>query len=73
VLPVDAKSGTQGSGGFVDAVSRNQHDWGTTLDRRGKLSVFGQQDPILLGRALGDCSVGTASISYFAYVRLERR
>jgi len=64
VLPVDAKSGTQGSGSFVDAVSRNQHDWGTTLDRRGKLSVFGQQDPILFGTALGDCSVGKPTFGH---------
>jgi hypothetical protein len=58
VLPVDIKSDAQGSCGFVDAVSRNQHDRRSTRDGRGKMPVLGQQDPILFGAARGECAVG---------------
>jgi hypothetical protein len=58
VLPVNADSGAQRSGRCVNAVSWNQQDRGTTLDRRSKMLVLGQQDPILFGTALGECPVG---------------
>jgi hypothetical protein len=41
VLPVDVKSDAQGSCGFVDAVSRKQHDRRNTRNGCGKLPVFG--------------------------------
>ena len=58
MLPVDVENRAQGSGGFVDAVSRNQHDPSSASGSRSKIPVLGQQDPILLGAAGGERAVG---------------
>jgi hypothetical protein len=61
VLPVDTKSIAQGSSGFVDAASRKQRDRSITCDGRGKMPIFGQQDPMLVDAASGDCAVGESA------------
>jgi hypothetical protein len=57
-MPVDLKNDAQGARGLVDAVPRNQHDPGSARDARSETPVFGQQDPILSGAALGEGTVG---------------
>jgi hypothetical protein len=57
VLPVNIKSGAQGSCGFVDALSLNQHDRGNTRGGR-EMPVLGQQNPVLSGTAPGELPVG---------------
>jgi hypothetical protein len=58
VLPVDGESNSQGSRDFVDAASGKQHNLCITCHGRGKMPVFGQQDPLLFDAARGDCAVG---------------
>jgi hypothetical protein len=56
-LPVDVEGDAQGARGFVNAISRKQHNWSSTRYRRGKMSVLGQQDPILFGTTRGEHTV----------------
>jgi len=49
MLPVDGESNPQGSRDFVNAASRKQHNLCIICHGRGKMPVFGQQDPILFG------------------------
>src|SRR6516164_3360968 len=57
VLPVNAKGNAQRECSFVDSVAWNYHDCRRTRHDRGKMPVFGQQDPTLFGTARGEFAV----------------